>query len=159
MAKTNWDRYFQSQMQDAELRTLVEAERAALEIGHRLATLRRKRKLSQTQVAAALKMSPATISRLEHNARNVTVETLLKVARVLGAALDIRVKTAQWDPSAGSARLTNTNALIAVSLRGAERRSNPAIVQVRTARLPRSRWSLAMTALPHVIPLSRLQVN
>jgi len=55
MAKTNWDRYFQSQMQDAELRTLVEAERAALEIGHRLATLRRKRKLSQTQVVAALK--------------------------------------------------------------------------------------------------------
>ena len=95
MAKTRWDRYFQSQMQDAELRTLVEAELAALEIGHRLATLRRKRKLSQTQVAAALKMSPATISRLEHNARNVTIETLLKVARALGAALDIRLKTAQ----------------------------------------------------------------
>ena len=95
MAKTNWDRYFQSQMQDTELRTLVEAERAAIEIGHRLATLRRKRKLSQTQVAAALKMSPATISRLEHNTRNVTIETLLKVARALGAALDIRLKTAQ----------------------------------------------------------------
>lgn len=95
MAKTNWDRYFQSQMQDAELKRLVEAERAALEIGHRLATLRRKRKLSQTQVAATLKMSPATISRLEHNARNVTIETLLKVARVLGAAIDIRVKMAQ----------------------------------------------------------------
>lgn len=95
MAKTNWDRYFQSQMQDAELRTLVETERAALAIGHRLATLRRKRKLSQTQVAAALRMSPATISRLEHNAHNVTIETLLKVARALGAALDIRVKMAQ----------------------------------------------------------------
>ena len=95
MAKTNWDRYFQPQMQDAELRTLVEAERAALEIGHRLARLRRKRKLSQTQVAAALKMSSATISRLEHNTRNVTIETLLKVARALGAALDIRLKTAQ----------------------------------------------------------------
>jgi HTH-type transcriptional regulator/antitoxin HipB len=95
MAKTKLDRYFQSQMQDAELRTLVEAERAALEIGHRLTRLRRKRKLSQTRVAAALKMSPATISRLEHNTRNVTIETLLKVARALGAALDIRLKTAQ----------------------------------------------------------------
>jgi transcriptional regulator with XRE-family HTH domain len=40
-------------------------------------------------------MSPATISRLEHNTRNVTIETLLKVARALGAALDIRLKTAQ----------------------------------------------------------------
>ncbi|MDD5560276.1 helix-turn-helix transcriptional regulator [Candidatus Methylomirabilis sp.] len=82
-------------MQDAELRTLVETERAALAIGHRLAALRRKCKLSQTQVATALKMSPATISRLEHNARNVTIETLLKVARALGGALDIRVKMAQ----------------------------------------------------------------
>jgi DNA-binding XRE family transcriptional regulator len=95
MAKTNWDRYFASQMQDEELRALVEAERAALEIGHRLATLRRKRRLSQTQVAAALKMSPATISRIEHNASNVTIETLLKVARALGASLDFQVKAAQ----------------------------------------------------------------
>ncbi|WP_337286480.1 hypothetical protein [Candidatus Methylomirabilis sp.] len=55
MAKTNWDQYLASQMQDEELRALVEAERAALEIGYRLATLRRKRRLSQTQVAAALK--------------------------------------------------------------------------------------------------------
>lgn len=94
MAKTNWDRYFESQMQDSELRALVEAERAALEVGHRLATLRRKRKLSQTQVAAALKMSPATISRIEHNASNVTVETLLKVARALDATLDIRLRPA-----------------------------------------------------------------
>jgi len=95
MAKTNWDRYFASQMQDEELRTLVEAERAALKVGHRLASLRRKRRLSQTQVAAVLKMSPATISRIEHNASNVTIETLLKVARALGASLDFRVKAAQ----------------------------------------------------------------
>ena len=94
MSKTNWDRYFEGQMQDGELRRLVEAERAALEIGHRLATLRRKRKLSQTQVAAVLKMSPATISRLEHNAGNVTIETLLKVAKALGASLDIRLTAA-----------------------------------------------------------------
>ena len=92
---TTWDRYFESQMQDEELRKLVHAERAALELGHRLTNLRRKRKLSQTQVAAALKMSPATVSRIEHNASNVTIETLLKVARVLGASLDIRLKAAQ----------------------------------------------------------------
>lgn len=95
MGKTNWDRYFEAQMQDEELRALVEAERVALGIGHRLATLRRRQRLSQTQVAATLRMSPATISRIEHNASNVTIETLLKVARALGAALDIRVKAAR----------------------------------------------------------------
>lgn len=65
MARTHWDRYFQTQMQDAELKRLTEAERAPLEIGHRFATLRRKHKLSQTQVAATLKMSPVrTIGRV-----------------------------------------------------------------------------------------------
>jgi ribosome-binding protein aMBF1 (putative translation factor) len=85
MAKTNWDRYFEGQLQDEELRTLVEAERAALDIGHRIATLRRKRRVSQVQLAAALKMSPAPISRIEHNPSNVTIQTLFKLSRVLDA--------------------------------------------------------------------------
>jgi transcriptional regulator with XRE-family HTH domain len=49
--------------------------------------LRRQRKLSQTRIAAA-------ISRIEHNAGNVTIETLLKVPRVLGSSLDIRLTAA-----------------------------------------------------------------
>ncbi len=40
-------------------------------------------------------MSPPTIPRIEPNASNVTIETLLKVARALGASLDIRMKAAQ----------------------------------------------------------------
>ncbi|WP_133174581.1 hypothetical protein [Candidatus Methylomirabilis limnetica] len=44
-------------------------------------------KAGQTQIAAA-------ISRIEHNAGNVTIETLLKVPRVLGSSLDIRLTAA-----------------------------------------------------------------
>ncbi|MDD5558157.1 hypothetical protein [Candidatus Methylomirabilis sp.] len=53
----------------------------------RFAALRRQRKLSQTRIAVA-------IVRIEHNAGNVTIETLLKVPRVLGSSLDIRLTAA-----------------------------------------------------------------
>ncbi len=54
---------------------------------HRFVALRRQRKFSQTQIAAA-------IIRIKRNADNVTIETLLKVPRVLGSSLDIRLTAA-----------------------------------------------------------------
>jgi len=56
-------------------------------VRRRFAALRRQRQLNQTRIAAA-------ISRIEHNAGHVTIETLLKVPRVLGSSLDIRLTAA-----------------------------------------------------------------
>lgn len=53
----------------------------------RFAALRRQRQLSQTQIAAA-------IGRIEHNAGHVTIETRLKIPRILGSSLDIRLTAA-----------------------------------------------------------------
>jgi hypothetical protein len=80
MAKTNWDRYFEAQLQDEELRRLVEAERTALEIGHRIATLRRKRKVGQAQVAAAGRLAPRQVLLRERPARPAPA----RLARHLG---------------------------------------------------------------------------
>jgi DNA-binding Xre family transcriptional regulator len=85
---TNWDLYFQKQMGDPEMKGFIEEELKTLRIGSRLAQLRERRGMSQTQLAAKVGMSGPNISRIETSpSKNLTLETMLR----LFAALDYEV--------------------------------------------------------------------
>lgn len=87
---TNWDLYYQKQMGDPEMRALIEEELKALRIGTEFARLRRKAHMSQTQLAAKTGMSAPNISRIETSpAQNMTLETLVRIARALGREVEI----------------------------------------------------------------------
>ncbi len=87
---TNWDLYYQTQMGDPEMRALIEEELKALRVGAEVARLRRKAHMSQTQLAAKTGMSAPNISRIETSpAQNMTLETLVKIARALGRDVEI----------------------------------------------------------------------
>jgi transcriptional regulator with XRE-family HTH domain len=87
---TNWDLYYRKQMGDPEMRALVEDELKALRVGAEIARLRREAHMSQTQLAARTGMSAPNISRIETSpAQNVTLETLVKIARALGRDVEI----------------------------------------------------------------------
>ena len=87
---TNWDRYFQKQMGDPEMRALIEEELKALRVGAEIARLRQRRHMSQTELAAKAGMSAPNISRIETSpAQNMTLETLVKIARALGREVEI----------------------------------------------------------------------
>ena len=87
---TNWDLYYQKQMGDPEMLALIEEELKALRIGTELARLRRKAHMSQTQLAAKTGMSAPNISRIETRpAQNMTLETLMRIARALGREVEI----------------------------------------------------------------------
>ena len=87
---TNWDLYYQQQMGDPAMRALIEEELKALRIGAEIARLRRKVHMSQTQLAARTGMSAPNISRIETSpAQNMTLETLVKIARALGREVEI----------------------------------------------------------------------
>jgi DNA-binding Xre family transcriptional regulator len=87
---TNWDLYFRKQLGDPETRELIEGEIESLRVGARIATLRQKRRLSQAQLAARAGMSAPNISRIENSpAQNITLETLVKIARALGRGVDV----------------------------------------------------------------------
>ncbi len=87
---TNWDLYYQKHMGDPQMRALIEEELKALRIGTELARLRREAHMSQTQLAAKTGMSAPNISRIETSpAQNMTLETLVKIARALGREVEI----------------------------------------------------------------------
>lgn len=87
---TRFDRFFQKQMEDPEMRELVEKELASLQIAAQITKLRAKRHLNQTQLAARAKMSAPKVSKLESQPTNVQLDTLIKVADALGTRLEVR---------------------------------------------------------------------
>jgi DNA-binding Xre family transcriptional regulator len=83
------DRYYKRQMQTPEIRNLVEKELVDLELGITIARLREQENLNQTQLAARAGMNASKISLIETSTRNVTLNTLARVAHALNTRIKI----------------------------------------------------------------------
>jgi DNA-binding XRE family transcriptional regulator len=92
MAKelSNWKQWENKQLKDPEINKAYEDAKIEMDIGIALAEIRKKRKLTQTQVAAILGTSDAQIIRLEKGTANPTLRTLRKIADALGLKLEIK---------------------------------------------------------------------
>jgi len=89
--KTRWNRFYNKQIKDVRLRDLVEREIESLQLGIQIARLRQKGRLSQTKLAALADMSAPKISAIENEPRNLTIATLIRVARALGRRVEIKL--------------------------------------------------------------------
>ncbi len=87
---TNWDLYFRKQLGEPGMRRLIEEEIESLRVGTQIVKMRQKNRLSQAQLAARAGMSAPNISRIENSpAQNITLETLVKIARALGRGVEV----------------------------------------------------------------------
>jgi DNA-binding Xre family transcriptional regulator len=87
---TNWDLYFRKQLGVPKMRGLIDKEIQSLSVGMEIAKMRQKKRLSQAQLAARAGMSAPNISRIENSpAQNITLETLVKIARALGRGVEV----------------------------------------------------------------------
>lgn len=60
-------------------------------IGNRLRKIREEKRLSQTEVAQAMKMLPTQYNKIENGNVSPGLETLVKIAEALGVSLDVIV--------------------------------------------------------------------
>ncbi|HEV2348710.1 MAG TPA: helix-turn-helix transcriptional regulator [Terriglobia bacterium] len=88
--KTNYQEFKAETLRNPKVRKAYEEGLDDLRIAVRLAELREKRGLTQTELAAKIHSSPAVISRLERG-HNVEFRTLKKVAAALHARLTVEV--------------------------------------------------------------------
>jgi transcriptional regulator with XRE-family HTH domain len=86
-----FERYYKKQMKDSEVRREVEKELAGLELGVKIAKLRAKQKLNQTELAARSGMNASKISLIETAPQNLTLNTLARVASALEARVRIEL--------------------------------------------------------------------
>jgi transcriptional regulator with XRE-family HTH domain len=83
------DRYFEQQMRNPRVRKLVEQEVADLEVGILIARLRESLRMNQTQLAARAGMNASKISKIESSPKNVTLNTLTRIAHALNRKVKI----------------------------------------------------------------------
>ena len=55
-----------------------------MQIGGKLRRLRQERRLTQTQMAQELGISPSYLNQIEHDARPLTVPVLIRITEVFG---------------------------------------------------------------------------
>jgi DNA-binding XRE family transcriptional regulator len=84
---------FSANAQNPEFRNAYEREFDRLNLAHRIAELREKSGLTQSELARKVGTTQAGISRLENpNYRNYSLKTLEKVAAALGARLRVELQ-------------------------------------------------------------------
>lgn len=72
--------------------SIIDVMKELKEIGKNIARIRRKKGLTQLDVAAATGMEANSLGRIENGRTNPTIKTLLKLAKAMGVSLSELVK-------------------------------------------------------------------
>ncbi|MGA3069701.1 MAG: helix-turn-helix transcriptional regulator [Terracidiphilus sp.] len=89
--KTAWDSYVEYELEKPDVRRAFEEETKVLSIGLELANQRKRKGLTQAEVARKIGTSAPQLSRTERRPENVNMRTLLRYAEAIGMDLDIKL--------------------------------------------------------------------
>ena len=90
-ATTKWDKYLQAQLKNPEVRRGFEAETKMLKLGLRLAEQRKRKGLTQAEVAERIGTSAPQLCRTERRPERANISTLNKYADALGMGLEVKL--------------------------------------------------------------------
>ncbi|MFA5363230.1 MAG: helix-turn-helix transcriptional regulator [Candidatus Omnitrophota bacterium] len=95
------DTHLQNELRNEKFRKAYEIERAKVALAQRIAELREEKHLKQSELAKKLGVSQQFISQIETGQeRNLTLDTILRLARTLGRSVKITFpKARRNDPS------------------------------------------------------------
>lgn len=90
MAKlTNYEKHFQAKMKSKKFKKAYEEERHRLAIAYKIAQLRKKKHLSQKELAKKIDTTQSVVARMEAGQQNFTTDTLQKIASAFEKNLKI----------------------------------------------------------------------
>ena len=85
----DFDDYLKEQLKDPEFKKYYDEYGKQLEIAYQILKLRKKKKMSQFQLAKKIGTKQSNIARLETGQQNFSVNTLEKIADALDCRLNI----------------------------------------------------------------------
>jgi len=89
--KTSWDAYLERQLRNPKVNKAFNEEKGALNIGIALAKERKRRGLTQEEVARRIGSSAPQVSRTEREPEHTNVRTLMRYADAVGMTLDMKL--------------------------------------------------------------------
>src|SRR5438128_1720877 len=81
--------YLKKQLKDSEFKKNYDEYGKQLEIAYQILKLRKKKNISQSQLAKKIGTKQSNIARMESGQQNFSVDTLEKIAGALGSELKI----------------------------------------------------------------------
>ena len=88
---TAWDRYVKKELRKPAVRRAYEEETRVLKVGLELANQRKRKGLTQAEVARRIGTSAPPLSRTERRPENANMRTLMRYAAAVGMDLDVRL--------------------------------------------------------------------
>lgn len=88
---TTFNDYLAQELKDPEFRRLFDEYGRQLEISYQILQLRKKKKMSQAQLAKKIGTTQSNVARIEGGQQNFTVGLLDKIAHALGKNLTIKM--------------------------------------------------------------------
>ena len=85
----DWQKYLNRQLRDQSVRKYYDEYGKQLEIAYQILQLRKKQKMSQTELARRLKTKQSNVARMEAGQQNFTTDTLQKVADIFKRQLKV----------------------------------------------------------------------
>ncbi len=89
--KTAWDSYLDQQLTNPSIRQAYDEETKVLSIGVQLAKQRKRKGLTQAELAKKIGTSTPQLSRTERRPENVNMRTLIRYAEAVGMNLVVRL--------------------------------------------------------------------
>lgn len=89
--KSSWDAYLEQQLKKPRVKKAFEEEKRVLNIGIALAKERKRKGLTQKEVARRIGTSAPHVSRTEHKPERTNVQTLMRYADAVGMILDMKL--------------------------------------------------------------------
>ena len=86
---TNFEIHLREELKDPEFKRLFNEYGRQLEIAYQILQLRKKAKVSQTELAKKIGTTQSNVARLEAGNQNFTTSTLEKIAKALNKNLKI----------------------------------------------------------------------
>jgi ribosome-binding protein aMBF1 (putative translation factor) len=82
--------YLKEQLKDAEFKRLYDEHGRQLEIAYQILQLRKKKKMSQAQLAKKIGTKQSNIARMESGQQNFSIDMLEKIAEATNCKLNIK---------------------------------------------------------------------
>ena len=89
--KSSWDAYLEQQLKKPRVKNAFEEEKRVLNIGIALAKERKRKGLTQEEVARRIGTSAPQVSRTERRPEHTNIQTLIRYADAVGMILDMKL--------------------------------------------------------------------
>lgn len=87
--KNDFGWYLQKQLKNLEFKRMFDEYGKQLEVAYQILQLRKKKKISQNELAKRIGTTQSNVARMEAGKQNFSTDMLMKVATALGKKLEV----------------------------------------------------------------------